>query len=173
MRVSGRGRRRPFAPASPAWSRLTVAAPAFYLRVPMASKVRTVLSPYLGAAAAVFLAGLARWSLGPALGDDAPFVTFVGAVLIITWLSGLGPGLFALVLSTMILDYAFLPPENSFQIVRPRDGVGLALFVVVVSICIGVTESLRAFRRVRATALRVSEERFRHLAEAIPSIVWT
>jgi PAS domain S-box-containing protein len=128
---------------------------------------------YLGAAVAVFLAWLVRWSLGPALGEHAPFVTFVGAVLITTWLSGLGPGLFALAASTLVLLYSFVPPVKTIHIASPRDAVALALYIVVVSICIGVTETLRAFHRARAEALRVSEERFRHLAEAIPSIVWT
>jgi PAS domain S-box-containing protein len=139
----------------------------------MFARVRTVLSPYLGAAVAVFLAWLVRWSLGPTLGEHAVYVTFVGAVLIITWLSGLGPGLFALVLSVAVIVYSFLPPLNSFSISDSTDAVGLALFIIVVSICIGVTETLRAFHLTRATALRVSEERFRHLSEAIPSIVWT
>jgi PAS domain S-box-containing protein len=139
----------------------------------MLARLRSIVPPYLGAAVAVSLAWLVRWSLGPELGEHAPFVTFVGAVLITTWLSGLGPGLFALMASTLILLYSFVPPLDTLHLASKVDVVALALYIVVVSICIGVTETLRAFHRARAEALRVSEERFRHLAEAIPSIVWT
>src|SRR5712671_3196847 len=139
----------------------------------MMHRVRTILPRYSGALGAVLLAWLVRWSLGPALGDSAPYVTFVGAVLITTWLSGLGPGLTALVFSVIVVAYAFLSPVGSLRVAHPEDSVGLALFVVVVSICIGVTEALRRIHEDRAAALRMSDERFRHLTEAIPSIVWT
>lgn len=139
----------------------------------MTRKARSILARYSGAVVAILLAWLIRWSLGPALGDRAPYVTFVGAVLITTWLSGLGPGLFALGLSVLVVTYAFLPPAGTFHVAQPRDSVGLALYVVVVSICIGVTETLRRIHEDRAAALRLSDERFRHLTSAIPSIVWT
>ena len=136
-------------------------------------RVRATLFQYLGAVAAVLVAWLIRHSLGPSLNDHALYVSFVGAVLITTWVSGLGPGLLALVLSVLIIVYAFLPPENSLHIASPVHAIGLALFVVVVAICIGVTEALRALHEARGAALRLSDERFRHLTEAIPSIVWT
>src|SRR5205085_9731370 len=100
-------------------------------------------------------------------------VAYVGAVLLTTWLSGLGPGLVALVLSVGTIMYACLPPLRSLYVSSPVHAIGLALFVVVVAICIGVTEALRAMHEARAAALRLSDERFRHLTEAIPSIVWT
>ena len=136
-------------------------------------RVRATLFQYLGAVAAVLVAWLIRHSLGPSLNDHALYVSFVGGVLITTWVSGLGPGLLALVLSVLIIVYAFLPPENSLHIASPVHAIGLALFVVVVAICIGVTEALRALHEARGAALRLSDERFRHLTEAIPSIVWT
>src|SRR5207248_6601473 len=136
-------------------------------------RVRIAFLQYAGAVAAVLIAWLARLSLAPTLDDHALYVTFVGAVLITTWLSGLGPGLVALVLSVLTILYAFLPPTRSLYIGNPIHAIGLALFVVVVAICIGVTESLRALHEARGAALRLSDERFRHLTEAIPSIVWT
>ena len=139
----------------------------------MIRSTRTIASRYGRAVLAIFIAWLVRWSLGPAVGDQAPYVTFVGAVLITTWLSGLGPGLFALVLSVLLIAYAFLPPANSFRISEPTEALGLALYVVAVAVCIGVTEALRALHEDRAAALRMSDERFRHLTEAMPSLVWT
>jgi PAS domain S-box-containing protein len=139
----------------------------------MTRRAKTIISQYFGAVAAVFIAWLVRWSLGQSLENHALYVTFVGAVLITTWLSGLGPGLFALALSVLVVAYALLPPADTGQIAQPRDVVGLALYIVVVAICIGVTEALRAHHEARAAALRLSDERFRHMTEAVPSIVWT
>jgi PAS domain S-box-containing protein len=127
----------------------------------------------MGAVLAVFVAWLIRWSLGTALHDRAPYVTFVGAVLITTWLSGLGPGLLALGLSIYVLVSVFLTPAGTLFISHPSDLVGLTLYVVVCAICVGVTEALRRIHEDRAAALRLSDERFRHMTEAIPSIVWT
>ena len=145
------------------------------LEKPMAhrNRVRARAWSYGGALAAVFIAWLVRLSLGPALDDHALYVSFVGAVLITTWLSGLGPGLIALVASVLVCAYFFLPPDHSFLIHNPMHAVGLALFVIVTAICIGVTEALRAMHDARAAALRLSDERFRHLTEAVPSVVWT
>jgi len=128
---------------------------------------------YAGAVLAIFVAWLVRFSLGGALQDHAPYVTFVGAVLITTWLSGLGPGLLALALSVFVVIWNFIPPTGALRVESPQQAIGLALYVVVVTICIGVTEALRALHEARAAALRLSDERFRHLTEAIPSIVWT
>src|SRR3954463_13921918 len=136
-------------------------------------RVRATFLQYAGAVAAVLVAWLARIALSPTLNDHALYVTFVGAVLITMWLSGLGPGLVALVLSVLTIMYAFLPPIGSLFVSSPIHAIGLALFVVVVAICIGVTEALRAMHEARGAALRLSDERFRHLTEAIPSIVWT
>ncbi len=138
----------------------------------MTRRAGRILWRYCGAVAAIFVAWLVRWSLSPALGEHAPYVTFVGAVLITTWLSGLGPGILALVLSVFVSTFAFLPRTGLLQITHPPDAVGLALFVAVVAICISVTETLRRVHEDRGAALRLSEERFRHLTEAIPSIVW-
>ena len=131
------------------------------------------LRRYGAAVVAVFLAWLVRYFLHMSLQDHAVYVTFVGAVLITTWLSGLGPGLLALTLSVLIVTFAFLPLVNGLHIGSPTEALGLALFVVVTTICIGVTEALRAMHEARAAELRLSDERFRHLIEAMPSIVWT
>jgi len=136
-------------------------------------RVRTTLLHYAGAVGAVFVAWLVRISLGPRLDDHALYVTFVGAVLITTWVGGLGPGLLALILSVLTVSYAFLPPKHSFLVTQPIHAIGLALFVIVTAICIGVTEAIRSMHEARGAALRLSDERFRNLTEAIPSIVWT
>jgi two-component system CheB/CheR fusion protein len=136
-------------------------------------RLSDILWRYAAAVLAIFVAWLVRYSLISSLQDHAPYVTFVGAVLITTWLSGLGPGLLALALSVFVVIWNFIPPTGTLRVQSQEQAIGLALYVVVVTICIGVTEALRALHESRAAALRLSDERFRHLTEAIPSIVWT
>jgi signal transduction histidine kinase len=46
-----------------------------------------------------------------------PFLfLFFGAVMISAWFGGTGAGLFAVLLSTVLVDYFFVPPFNSFSI---------------------------------------------------------
>ena len=46
-----------------------------------------------------------------------PFLfLFLGAVMAAGWFGGLGPGLFAVLLSTLAVDYFFMPPSRAFAI---------------------------------------------------------
>jgi K+-sensing histidine kinase KdpD len=56
--------------------------------------------------------GAARWLLGPVLGDQLPFITFIIAVLFAAWLGGLGPALFATVVSAVLALFFFIPPPT-------------------------------------------------------------
>jgi PAS domain S-box-containing protein len=42
--------------------------------------------------------------------DGPPWSVFLAAVMISSWVAGLGPGLLAVVLSTLVVDYFFVPP---------------------------------------------------------------
>jgi PAS domain S-box-containing protein len=42
--------------------------------------------------------------------DGPPWFVFLAAVMISSWVAGLGPGLLAVVLSTLVVDYFFVPP---------------------------------------------------------------
>jgi PAS domain S-box-containing protein len=122
---------------------------------------------------AVLVVGLAlglRWLLHGVLGEQAPFLLFVPAVLLASWLGGLGPGLLATALSSTVVSYAFLAPLGSLAASGTAALVQLALFTGI-----GVTISLlsgrlrradtRALRRLQA--LEASEERFRLLVEGV------
>jgi len=74
----------------------------------------------------VTLAAMVQWTL---LGTDFPFVMLLAAVVIVAWFEGLGPGLLATALSTLLADYIFIEPTFSFHIGSPRAALGLTLFV--------------------------------------------
>ena len=77
---------------------------------------------------AVAAAALLRYGLDIALGFTRAFILFYPTILLTALLGGLGPGLFATVLSTTTAAYFFMEPLNSFLIKNPRDMIGLALF---------------------------------------------
>jgi K+-sensing histidine kinase KdpD len=59
-----------------------------------------------------------------------PFLfLFFAAVMASAWLGGTGPGLFAVFLSTLAVDYYFVPPFHSFAI-NATDAAYFAAFIV-------------------------------------------
>jgi PAS domain S-box-containing protein len=48
--------------------------------------------------------------------DGPPWFVFLAAVMISSWAGGLGPGLLAVLLSTLAVDYFFVPPLHSLSL---------------------------------------------------------
>jgi PAS domain S-box-containing protein len=77
---------------------------------------------YLTASGAVLGALLVRLAIAPPeLG--LPFLTFFPAVTLAALLGGFGPGLFALMVSSIVVSYLFIPPFNAFPLTFHRDVV--------------------------------------------------
>src|SRR4249920_2818564 len=66
---------------------------------------RQIAMLYGIALAAVAVALAARLALAAILGDESPYLFFVPAVLVAAGIAGLGPGLFATVLSTALATF--------------------------------------------------------------------
>src|SRR5258706_1555322 len=50
-----------------------------------------------------------------------PFLfPFLASVVASAWFGGIGPGLFAVLLSGLVVDYHFIPPINHFTISLPQ-----------------------------------------------------
>ncbi len=154
------------------------------------------VSRYTGAVLMSGVAASARWLLDPYLGERAPYITNIVAVVVSAWYWGLGPGLLALGLSTAAGIYLFVPPRGTFLLARLTDVLGLSLSLingtVIVLICeaqrsahrraeTAAGEASRALESERAQheqmkttldALGESERLFRLLADAMPQIVW-
>ncbi|MCL4799292.1 MAG: DUF4118 domain-containing protein [Burkholderiales bacterium] len=77
-------------------------------------------------------------------------VLFIAAVVASAVLWGLGPSLFAAVLSVAAGSYFFYSPIYSFRVANPQDLVDLAVFVVVAAL----TSRLAARARARALEAR-------------------
>ena len=68
-----------------------------------------------GYAGAVVLAAAAlavRWLLDPWLGDKAPLVAGLAAVLLLAWNIGRGPALLALAVGAAAADFLFISPRG-------------------------------------------------------------
>jgi signal transduction histidine kinase len=83
---------------------------------------------------------------------DEPYLTpqysllFFAAVLFSAWFGGLGPGLLATALSSVALDYFFIPPRYSLGHFDVRDAVGLAVFAGVAVVTSSLSGALRRQR---------------------------
>jgi PAS domain S-box-containing protein len=92
------------------------------------------------------------------------------------WFGGLGPGLLATVLATMVADYFFLPPVGAF-IGPTLQAVPLVLFALEGLLISSLVAALRSAReraqmsaqetRNHQESLRRSEERFRIVIEGV------
>jgi two-component sensor histidine kinase len=130
---------------------------------------------YLLAFLSVVVAMALRLAIDPYV-VGVPFITFYPALIIVTLISGLGAGLFCVVLSSAAASFFLLPPIFSFYIESPRDVADLLLFIltaVSMVICIAAMRlALEGYRELsrelerqgialqhQSVALHESEER--------------
>jgi signal transduction histidine kinase len=91
-----------------------------------------------------------------------PFLFFFfGAVMASAWFGGTGPGLLSVMLSTVLVDYFFVPPFNSFS-VSPSAEAYFGAFVVCAVVASWVSSSKKKTEQALLQArndleLRVSE----------------
>jgi PAS domain S-box-containing protein len=113
---------------------------------------------------------MARWLLGHAFGDRFFFITFYPAVMIAAYFGGLRPGLLATALSTLVVDYALLPPTGSVALSRRTDWVAVLFFAFNGIIISAFSEALHATRR-RATDHANRAFELSHMLEATLDLV--
>ena len=94
----------------------------------MPPPIRSALVRY-GAAVVVTAGALAlKLLLVPLVTRDEPVLLFFAAVIVSAVLGGLGPGLFAIALSTLFDAYFFMQPFNRWQLQSPDQWVRLLIF---------------------------------------------
>ena len=102
--------------------------PLIYVDVP-ALRPGTV-GAYGLAFVAAAIATVLRLAIDPYV-VGIPYVTFFPAVIITTLISGLGAGLFCLVLSVGVVAFFLLPPRFSFHIEHLSDLLTILLFILM------------------------------------------
>ena len=116
----------------------------------------------------VALASIIRFVLRPIIPTGFPFLTFFLAVMLAAWRGGLGPGLFASVLSTVVADWLFIEPIYEIDLSAHYYWVTLGIFVVETVSITMMTENMKQVQG----ALMESESRFRLIADAAPVLIW-
>jgi PAS domain S-box-containing protein len=85
------------------------------------------LAPVAVAVALLVRLVITRW-IGPGL---VTYITFYPAVVVVALLAGLGPGVFATVLTGLVVAYWVLPPVGNLAVAAAVDRLGLAIFVAM------------------------------------------
>jgi len=132
----------------------------------------------IGAYAFAFLCTAIATAVGVAIDpyvEGVPFVTFPPAVIVTTLISGLGAGLFCIVLSTASATFFLLPPVWSFYVESPADIVEILVFIFealfYVLLITGMRLSLERYREVSHNLERRVEERSAALRESQDRLV--
>src|SRR5690348_16142361 len=98
-----------------------------------------------------------------------PFLFFFfGAVVASAWFSGTGPGFVSVVLSTVLVDYFFVPPFNSFSI-TPSAEAYFGAFVICALIATWVSSSKKQTERALLQARDELEQRVSERTAALMS----
>ncbi|MEO8199455.1 MAG: ATP-binding protein [Gemmatimonadota bacterium] len=98
------------------------------------------------AVAAVLVAAGIRWSLNPVLHDAVPYATFYAAAVCAAWYGGVRPGILSVVLSTLVANFLFVPPNFQFKFLTLGGMTGGMLFVLAGLICVLLSGSLHHTR---------------------------
>src|SRR5689334_20546736 len=107
---------------------LAARGPVPFLSRDMSSVMRASFRYGLAIAAVAVVLGL-KLALVPWVEQDTPFLLFFAAVLVASWFGGLGPGLFAVVLSAAASAYFFMRPYDDLRIDDPVMRLRLAMFM--------------------------------------------
>jgi signal transduction histidine kinase len=133
----------------------------------------TVVRRYAVAAAAPWAALLIRLSLGEVVRENGQFIFFVPAVMLAAWYGGLGPGLLATAVGSVLCD-TFLPKPTGVFATYPEDFPRLAVFLLVAAQVSWLGGALRASRlraEADARAARRNEALYRTLARNVPHAI--
>jgi len=98
---------------------------------------------YAFALIAVAVATLLRYALTKLLGANVPFLLFYPAIWLVAWMAGLGPGVFAVLLSEVSAVYLLFGPANPLAFGLPLDANGLLLFSIAGVALSGLTDMYR------------------------------
>jgi len=122
---------------------------------------------YLLAFVSVGVATALRLAIDPYI-EGVQFITFFPAVMIATLISGLGAGLFSVVLSVAAAVFFLLPPRLSFYVEEPGDVLALLLFIAVTLSNVALITGMRLSveRRRDQQALEASKDRLEFALDA-------
>jgi hypothetical protein len=154
-------------PAASTGDRIGTSAEPPVEEMPSSRRARPWAVRYGAAVAAAALALALQMLLIPSFGvspNSSPFMVFFAAVIVAAWFGGLGPGLLATALSTLLSWFFFLSPQYSLEIGSFGQGLRVIVFALegaVISLLVGAMHSARQEAEANALELRRSEQEIR------------
>ena len=121
---------------------------------------------YFLAVFGVFLAFSIRFSMHAFLQASLPMTFFIVNTIIIALIYGLGPSLLTIALSIPISFYFFVPPFESYEPPTLQDGFVFTSYISIALVAVIIIEWLQRERYKAVLQSRVSESRYRLLAQA-------
>ncbi len=120
------------------------------------------LTGYFVALCSILAAFLIRYELQEQLGALLPFAGFAIAVLLVQYRYGISPALFAMMLSTPIGLFFFIPPYETFDIFAAElsDIVSVTSYIAIMGLAIFIIESLQRTRYEARLLAEVSRTRY-------------
>lgn len=99
----------------------------------------------------VTAATLLRMAFAPLLGaTGVPFILYFPAVVVVSWIGGLGPGILSVLICAVLADYLFVAPAWEFIISRPEQVWSVTAFVITgIGIATIGEAQRRALTRIR------------------------
>jgi signal transduction histidine kinase len=95
----------------------------------------------------VLVMALVRYLLDPILGEHAPYLIFLVAVVLTAWLGGFGPAVVSLVLGWCVANFFFGTPRFSLVEKYPWDWLEGVVFIVAGLVIAGALEAMAQARR--------------------------
>ncbi|MGH7245401.1 MAG: sensor histidine kinase [Candidatus Levyibacteriota bacterium] len=129
------------------------------------NKLVTFLFPYAIAIISVALSFGLSLSAFFWLGKPTYFLLFLPAIIISSWYGGVKAGLFANIVSAIVIYYAFITPVNSFQIKSIVSIIQLTLFILEGLIVSYFIDSGRRYEKI--ATLRQRERNARKKIETL------
>jgi signal transduction histidine kinase len=114
---------------------------------------------YAAAFFAVVIATIIRIWLDPLFGERSPYITYIIAIIVIAWFSGLGPAIVTMIFGFLSAFYFFASPRGSILVSGTDAQVGTLWYVATGVFSITFTELTRAAeRRANSVALQLQEK---------------
>ncbi len=103
-----------------------------------------------------------------ASGGRAPFLPFFPAIIATGFLAGIGPGIVAILLGALAVDFFWISPLGHLSIRRPSDIAALAMFILTGA----ATLAISVFARRLLIQARQTQRRWRAILNAQPECVY-
>ena len=123
-----------------------------------------------------------RLALQAWLGLSVPYLLFFPAVMLASWLGGVGPGVLAVGLAAAVSNFFFLRPVHSFAIADTADRVSLPMFVFVSLAMVWLFERVRQSEEAHESSALAAAGQSRELSRVsrrlsevvanVPGVVW-